>query len=101
MMKSANVTPLRILHLASEFPPQPVFGLGRYVNELAEAQAAAGESVSVITNTFGGLEEFVNRRGIDIYRVLFPPPPEAPATSAKLLHFNLHRVERCIELTTR
>lgn len=38
---------MRIIHLSSEYPPQQVYGLGRYVRELAEAQTASGHSVEV------------------------------------------------------
>jgi glycogen synthase len=87
---------LRILHLASEYPPQPVYGLGLYVRELAEAQAELGHDVEVVTNSLGGREEETVRQGVLVRRVRFPPPPKAPATSAMVLHFDLQLVERRI-----
>jgi len=47
---------MNILHLSSEFPPQAVYGLGRYVHEMAHAQAAAGHHIDVITNSMGEQE---------------------------------------------
>ena len=40
---------MRILHLSWEYPPLVYGGLGRHVHALAEAQAAAGHDVVVIT----------------------------------------------------
>lgn len=85
---------MRILHLASEYPPQAVYGLGRYVNEIAEAQAARGNRVEVITNSLRGNDHESIRNGVLVHRVHFPPPPKAPSTSAMLLHFNLQILER-------
>lgn len=87
-----------ILHLASEYPPAPVFGLGRYVHELAQAQVACGIQVHVITNSIGGDQPDTTIDGVRVTRVHFPPPPKAPAASAMLLHFNLQLVERCVSL---
>ena len=89
---------MRILHLSSEFPPLSVFGLGRYVHELTEAQAELGYQVEVVTNSIGGLDNSVVKNGVSIRRVAYPPPPKAPTTSAMLLHFNLQLIERVIEL---
>lgn len=88
---------MKILHLSSEYPPQNVFGLGRYVEELAAAQAELGHDMEVITNSHGGKESDVIRSGVRIRRVHFPPPPKATVTSAMILHFNLQVVERCVE----
>jgi len=92
---------MRILHLASEYPPLPVFGLGRYVAELASHQAADGHEVCVITNDLGGRDEERNIDGVRVLRVFHPPPPKAPERSAMLLHFNMQLVERAIGLKLR
>ncbi len=88
---------MNILHLSSEYPPQHVYGLGRYVGELAEAQARLGHLVEVITNSFGGNELDLVRNGVRVRRVHFPPPPKAPSTSSMILHFNLQLIERFVE----
>jgi glycogen(starch) synthase len=88
---------MRILHLSSEFPPQSVFGLGRYVDELSRCQSRSGHFVEVVTNSFGGMDSEKVIDGVCVSRVHFPPPPKAPNTSAMLLHFNLQLVERCVK----
>lgn len=44
---------MRILHLSWEYPPLVYGGLGRHVHALAEAQAAAGHDVVVVTQHAG------------------------------------------------
>ena len=44
---------MQILHLSWEYPPLVYGGLGRHVHALAEAQAAQGHAVVVITQTDG------------------------------------------------
>ena len=61
---------MRILHLSWEYPPLVYGGLGRHVHALAEAQAAAGHDVVVVTQHPGGrtlaLDEVVN--GVRVVR---------------------------------
>lgn len=99
--REAESAPLGILHLSSEYPPQSVFGLGRYVKELAETQAEAGHRVVVMTNSHGGKEADVNRNGVRVMRTHFPPPPKAPSSSSMLLHFNLQLMELCMRESGR
>jgi glycogen(starch) synthase len=47
---------VRILHLSWEYPPLVHGGLGRHVHALAEAQAAAGHDVVVVTHHPGTVE---------------------------------------------
>lgn len=65
---------MRVLHLSWEYPPIVYGGLGRHVHALAEAQAALGHDVVVVTQGGEGLaaDEVVN--GVRIVRVA----PEAP-----------------------
>jgi glycogen(starch) synthase len=62
---------VRILHLSWEYPPLVYGGLGRHVHALAEAQAAAGHDVVVLTQHPGdaglALDETVN--GVRVVRV--------------------------------
>ncbi|MBI1352238.1 MAG: glycosyltransferase [Actinomycetales bacterium] len=66
---------MRILHLSWEYPPVVYGGLGRHVHALAEAQAALGHDVAVVTQAGEGAaaEEVVH--GVRILRVA----PVAPA----------------------
>jgi glycogen(starch) synthase len=67
---------VRILHLSWEYPPLVYGGLGRHVHALAEAQAAAGHDVVVLTQNPGDvavpLDEVVN--GVRVVRVPHDPP---------------------------
>ena len=70
---------MRILHLSWEYPPLVYGGLGRHVHALAEAQAATGHDVTVITqqveNSSDGpcaADEVVN--GVRVIRVPHDPP---------------------------
>jgi glycogen(starch) synthase len=62
---------VRVLHLSWEYPPLVYGGLGRHVHALAEAQAAAGHDVVVVTQHPGtagvALDERVN--GVRVVRV--------------------------------
>ena len=64
---------MRILLLSWEYPPLVYGGLGRHVHALAEAQAAAGHQVTVLTQTVVDAvpDEVVN--GVRVVRV--PPDP--------------------------
>ena len=65
---------MRVLMLSWEYPPLLVGGLGRHVHALAEAAAAAGAEVTVLTRHAAGLpyDEVVG--GVRVVRV-----PEDPA----------------------
>ena len=65
---------MRILHLSWEYPPVVFGGLGRHVNALAEAQAALGHEVVVITQHQGdaALDEVV--AAVRVIRVPQDPP---------------------------
>ena len=65
---------MRILHLSWEYPPVVYGGLGRHVHALAEAQAALGHDVVVLTQhePDASPDETVN--GVRIIRVPQDPP---------------------------
>ena len=85
---------MRILHLASEYPPQKVFGLGRFVHDLAAAQARRGDQVTVVTNSLGGEEYDAVSDGVRVCRIAFPPPPKPPLSETQVLQFNVSVVAR-------
>jgi len=64
----------RILHLSWEYPPLVYGGLGRHVHALAEAQAARGDDVAVLTQAAPEApdDQFVN--GVHVVRVPHDPP---------------------------
>ncbi|MFN8168983.1 MAG: glycosyltransferase family 4 protein [Candidatus Nanopelagicales bacterium] len=71
---------MRVLHLSWEYPPLVYGGLGRHVHALAEAQAAAGHDVVVVTPHPGteGLayDEVVN--GVRVVRAPHDDPEVPP-----------------------
>ena len=83
------VSMLRILHIASEYPPLQVFGLGRAVCDLAVAQAAHGHEVHVVTNSIGGRDPDAVVDGVRVHRISFPPPPKPPDDTMAVQQFNI------------
>lgn len=55
--------------LAWEYPPKYVGGLSRAVADLAEALAARGETVHVVTTSFEGAPAFELRNGVYVHRL--------------------------------
>ncbi|HYF13252.1 MAG TPA: glycosyltransferase family 4 protein [Candidatus Paceibacterota bacterium] len=89
---------MRVLHISSEFPPQQVFGLGRYVAELAKEQVRLGHEVHVLTNSMGGQDQDVIDSGVAIHRINYPPPPKPTGPVSPVLAFNLFLQDRSLEL---
>lgn len=85
---------MKILHLSSEYPPQRVFGLGRFVHDLAVEQARQGDEVHVVTNSLGGRRREAFEEGVFVHRVDWPPPPKPADDSATVIQFNLQLLER-------
>lgn len=89
---------MRILHVSSEYPPQKVFGLGRYVSDLSRELASQGHEVSVLTNSIGGADRDLVDRGVHVHRVEFPPPPMPPTPAAPVMAYNVHLQQRARSL---
>jgi glycogen synthase len=64
----------RVLMLSWEYPPVLVGGLGRHVHALAEALAAAGHAVTVLTRHVSGASYDEIRGGVRVVRVPEDPP---------------------------
>ncbi len=92
---------MRILHLASEYPPIQVFGLGRAVCDLATAQAAMGEEVHVVTNSIGGKDQDAEVDGVFVHRIDFPPPPKPPDDTMAVQQFNVSALETAVRVSQR
>lgn len=88
---------LKILHLASEYPPAKVYGLGRFVHGLARAQAAAGDEVHVLTNSHGGEQDDVVVDGVHLHRIDFPNPPRPSDGHGEVLQWNHGAVSRLLD----
>lgn len=65
---------MRILQLSWEYPPLVYGGLGRHVHALAEAQAAAGHDVTVLTQWVDGGPADGRVSGVRVVRVPADPP---------------------------
>jgi len=65
---------VRILQLSWEYPPLVYGGLGRHVHALAEAQAAAGHEVTVLTQHVEGAAYDEVVAGVRVVRVPYDPP---------------------------
>ena len=64
----------RILHLSWEYPPLVYGGLGRHVHALAEAQAASGDDVAVLTQAAPDAPDDQRINGVRVVRVPHDPP---------------------------
>jgi glycogen synthase len=85
---------MKIMHLASEYPPQQVFGLGRFVRDLAVEQVRQGNEVHVVTNSLSGRDHETVDCGVNVHRVHWPPPPKPPDSSSMVTQFNIQLIER-------
>lgn len=65
---------MRILHLSWEYPPVVYGGLGRHIHALAEAQAALGHDVVVLTQHADGEAPDEVVGGVRVVRVPHDPP---------------------------
>jgi len=89
---------VKILHLSSEFPPQKVFGLGRFVRDLAEEQVRQGHEVTVLTNNLGGRLADSTASGVRVLRVDHPNPPKPNYTTGCVMIFNTLLLRRALDL---
>lgn len=88
---------MKILHIASEYPPAKVYGLGRFVHGLARAQAALGDEVHVLTNSHGGAQDDEVVDGVHVHRIAWPNPPRPSDGHGEVLQWNHGVVARLLE----
>ncbi len=89
---------MRILQISSEYPPQKVFGLGRYVSDLSRELVRQGHEVHVLTNSIGGAARDEVELGVHLHRVEYPPPPMPPTPGAPVSAYNVHLQQRAYAL---
>jgi glycosyltransferase involved in cell wall biosynthesis len=89
---------MKLLHLASEFPPARIFGLGRYVHDLGRAQVRQGHEVHILTNSQGGKEQDGTVHGMRVHRIHFPSPPMPADGATQVTQFNSCLLERLAQL---
>lgn len=92
---------MNILHLSSEYPPQKVYGLGRFVHDLSVEQARQNHEVHVVTNSLSGKDYETKNHGVFVHRVNFPPPPKPVDASTTVVQFNMQIVERAVPLVKK
>lgn len=95
---SQTKQPQCVLHLSSEYPPHQVFGLGRYVCDLARAQTRLGHEVHVITNSMGGQDRDFTDQEVHVHRINFPNPPKPVDGPTSVMQFNMLLMERAWQL---
>ena len=88
---------MKVMHVASEYPPHQVYGLGRFVHHLSEAQAALGCEVHVLTNSAGGAPAEAEEKGVHVHRIHTPGPPEPPDPTMTVTQFNAWLLQRGVE----
>jgi len=65
-----SMEPLRILYISSEYPPETGFGgIGTYTRHMAEAMAARGHGVAVISRSASGEESCAMVNGVSVHRI--------------------------------
>jgi len=82
------VKSLSVCFLCNEYPPEPHGGVGRYVQLIGRAMAAAGCRVRVV-GLHGGQStapEFEEDRGVQVYRLPRPPRDFLSIASRTLLY---------------
>jgi glycogen(starch) synthase len=89
---------VRVLMLASEYPPAKVFGLGRAVYDLSRALAAGGTEIHVLTNSIGGRDRDATIEGVHVHRINYPSPPQPPDPTSCVVQFNLCLIERAAQV---
>lgn len=92
---------MKILHLASEYPPQKVFGLGRFVQDIAVESVRQGHEVHVVTNSMNGKDFDREDKGVHVHRVHFPPPPKPADPTTTVIQFNTQVIERAVSLVRK
>jgi len=92
---------MRVLHLSSEYPPQRVYGLGRFVRDLAGAATALGDEVHVLTNSLGGADQDILADGVHVHRIDFPNPPKPPDSPTQVMQFNMLALQRFTRIAER
>ncbi len=65
---------MKVLTLATEFPPARGYGLGRYIAEHSAALAAAGVESHVACNNHDGVSDSYDREGARVHNAPFPIP---------------------------
>lgn len=89
--------PMRVLYLATEFPPAALYGLGRYAWEHSRALARAGVEVEVVCNNGNPDWARCEYPGLAINNAPYRPPFEYPDWVGGVLQQAVPMVARAAE----
>lgn len=67
-------SPLNIIYVSQEYPPDQIGGIGRFTCDLAEQMAKNGHVVHVITRSITGQPEMDYRNGVYIHKIVYSTP---------------------------
>jgi len=89
---------MRVLCLATEFPPAHGYGLGRYTYEHCQALAAAGAEVHVVCNNYDAARGAYRDGGVQVLNVPFLLPFQGYNSTADILQGNVTLFTRAAAL---
>ena len=92
---------MRVLTLATEFPPAYGYGLGRYVAQHTAALASAGAEVAVACNNYDGSNERYDREGVEVSNAPIFIPFKGYTWIADVLQSNVLLLARAMEMAGR
>ncbi|HOX08443.1 MAG TPA: glycosyltransferase [Planctomycetota bacterium] len=96
--QAGNAGHLRLLMLATEYPPARGYGLGRYASELAEALAATGAEVHVVTQNYDSGKPLIQANGVSVHLVTERKELDHYRWVSNAVLDNLWLVERALEV---
>lgn len=88
---------MRVCHVSWEYPPIVYGGLGRHVHALAQAQAALGHDVTVVTDHAPGAPRVEVINGVRVLRA-DPAPVDLPFDTQHLLAWVLNLDHRLLRI---
>lgn len=89
---------MRVLCLATEYPPAQGYGLGRYTYEHCQALAAAGAEVDVVCNNYDNRRDHYCDGLVHVYNVPFLLPFHGYDSASDILQGNVTLLTRAAEL---
>ena len=92
---------MRVLCLATEFPPAHGYGLGRYTSEHCAALTGAGVDAHVACNNFDAAQEHGLDAGVPVSNAPYVLPFQGYCEVADVLHGNVSLLGRGIEMLRR
>lgn len=89
---------MRVLCLATEYPPAHGYGLGRYAHEHCQALAAAGVEVDVVCNNYDNRRDHYQDGLVQVHNVPFQLPFRGYDSASDILQGNVTLFTRAAQL---